>query len=118
MAAPSTRPAHVSVKTGNFGNPVDLYTNTIAIQMGPGKTICQYHVHYNLPIESRGMRMRLINEQKELLGPMKIFDGGAFHHRNPESAPSMAADMIASSRGFVAALYTSPFLACQQPMIV
>jgi aubergine-like protein len=60
---------------GSFGRPKTVYTNTFMLRQAAGRSICQYHVHYNPPVESRGLRSRLINEQKELLGPVKIFDG-------------------------------------------
>ncbi|XP_037037430.1 protein aubergine-like [Bradysia coprophila] len=69
-----TKPQNVQSKKGTWGQPVTLLTNHFRLLKPPNWQLYQYHVNFSPPIELRGLRNRLIFEQKSLLGGY-LFDG-------------------------------------------
>lgn len=56
------------------GTPVELTTNYFQLQKIPTWQVYQYHVDFSPTIDIRGLKNRLIFEQKSLIGPY-LFDG-------------------------------------------
>lgn len=69
-----TRPESVQTKKGKSGQPVSLLTNHFRLLKQPNWQLYQYRVDFSPPIELRGLRNRLIYEQKPTLGGY-LFDG-------------------------------------------
>lgn len=60
--------------SGEVGKPVDLSANYIRIKCH-NKGVYQYHVDFNPTVDSKGMRIRFINEHRDVIGYTKAFDG-------------------------------------------
>lgn len=69
-----TKPQNVQSKKGTSGRPVTLLTNHFRVLQQPAWQLYQYSVDFTPPVELRGLRNRLIFEQKRLLGGY-LFDG-------------------------------------------
>lgn len=61
-------------KKGSSGQPVQLLTNYFRLLKQPDWQLYQYRVDFSPPVELRGLRNRLIFEQKAALGGY-LFDG-------------------------------------------
>ena len=70
-----TRPEHVVDKQGTTGQPIKVIGNYVVLKKLPDAVIFQYHVDFNPPIDSKGLRKALLREHKELLGEVRAFDG-------------------------------------------
>jgi aubergine-like protein len=69
-----TKPENVISKRGTTGQPVTLLTNHFRLLKQPTWQLYQYRVDFSPQIELRGLRNRLIFEQKPTLGGY-LFDG-------------------------------------------
>ncbi|XP_037033212.1 protein aubergine-like isoform X2 [Bradysia coprophila] len=69
-----TKPQNVQSKKGTSGQPVTLLTNYFRLLKQPDWQLYQYRVDFSPPVELRGLRNRLIFEQKAVLGGY-LFDG-------------------------------------------
>ncbi|XP_052772354.1 piwi-like protein 1 [Mya arenaria] len=80
-APPTSRLAEMSLNRedrvemhGKDGTPLRLSANHIRIKCNnPG--VYQYHVDFRPNIDSKGMRIRLVNEHRDVIGFAKAFDG-------------------------------------------
>ncbi|XP_055911029.1 protein argonaute-3 [Eupeodes corollae] len=64
------------LKHGNKGRPVPLVCNYIRLkQMDPNKGVYEYEVRFYPEIDSRSIRIKLLNEQSANFGGTKTFDG-------------------------------------------
>ncbi|KAH3863467.1 hypothetical protein DPMN_026456, partial [Dreissena polymorpha] len=78
---PSSRLARMSLDRkdvvqmhGTDGKPMHLCANYIRIKC-KNSGVFQYHVDFNPNIDARGMRFKLINEHRDVIGFTKAFDG-------------------------------------------
>ncbi|KAG4066173.1 hypothetical protein HA402_014473 [Bradysia odoriphaga] len=69
-----TKPQNVQSKKGTSGTPVTLLTNYFRLLKQPDWQLYQYRVDFSPPVELRGLRNRVIFEQKSVLGGY-LFDG-------------------------------------------
>ncbi|XP_037029496.1 protein aubergine-like [Bradysia coprophila] len=69
-----TKPQNIQSKKGTSGQPVALLTNHFRLLKQPNWQLYQYRVDFSPQIELRGLRNRLIYEQKPTLGGY-LFDG-------------------------------------------
>jgi PAZ domain./Piwi domain. len=60
---------------GELGQPIKVMVNYIDLSVKEGSGMYEYEVKFNPPIDSRGIRNRLINSLNDLLGQYKTFDG-------------------------------------------
>ncbi|XP_052219954.1 piwi-like protein 1 [Dreissena polymorpha] len=72
---PSTRPAHVTDKSGTSGQPIPLKANYFRLEQAPDWHLYQYHVDFKPDVDSKRLRIGLLYSHEELLGPTKAFDG-------------------------------------------
>lgn len=64
------------MKHGNKGTPVPVVCNYIRLrQMNPNMGVYEYEVRFHPDIDSRSIRMKLLNEQAANFGGVKTFDG-------------------------------------------
>ncbi|XP_043262895.1 piwi-like protein Ago3 [Colletes gigas] len=68
------RPEPVNRK-GTGGKPIQLSANYINLKLEHGKGLFNYEVKFNPDIDSRPLRSKLLNQQLEVVGRTKIFDG-------------------------------------------
>lgn len=71
----STSFAIFSPTQGSSGQKIQLYTNYFNLISAPNWLIYQYRVDFSPEIDSKGMRSRFVKDHKELLGPVRSFDG-------------------------------------------
>lgn len=64
--------------SGEVGQPLKLSANYIRIKC-KNKGVYQYHVDFRPNIDSKGMRIRLINEHRDVIGFTKAFDGSILY---------------------------------------
>ena len=57
---------------------VTLSANHIRIKC-KNKGVYQYHVDFRPNIDSRGMRIRMVNEHRDVIGFVKAFDGSILY---------------------------------------
>lgn len=62
-------------KVGTKGRPVNAVCNYIRLQSDPNKGVFEYEVRFSPNIDSRNIRMRLLNEHRDKFGGVKTFDG-------------------------------------------
>lgn len=77
----------VCLITGTSGSPIELRANFVRLMSRPEWVLYQYHVDFNPPMESRRLRVALIHQQEETLGPARSFDGAILFlpHRLPDA---------------------------------
>ena len=75
MAEPHTRPEHITDKTGVTGHTISVVSNFIRLRNRPNTAIYQYNVSYSPQIDNKGLRIKLVAEQKEIVGKIRAFDG-------------------------------------------
>lgn len=61
--------------TGANGRAINLVTNYFKMEVAPSYILYQYHVDFAPEIMNKGMRCSMVKEHKELLGPIRAFDG-------------------------------------------
>uniref|UniRef100_A0A182QY29 Uncharacterized protein n=1 Tax=Anopheles farauti TaxID=69004 RepID=A0A182QY29_9DIPT len=76
-----TRAANAPSKQGTFGELVKLTTNYFRLTRNIDKTISQYYVEFEPPVEDVRQKFALIRAQGALLGP-QIFDGVSLYLYN------------------------------------
>ena len=70
-----TRPKHLDDKRGKAGDQIQLYSNFFKMEMFPNYSLHQYDVKYSPEIHNKKMRTALLNNHKDLIGPVRAFDG-------------------------------------------
>ncbi|KAL2092497.1 hypothetical protein ACEWY4_012295 [Coilia grayii] len=81
-------------KCGTSGSTIELQANFVRLLSRPEWVLYQYHVDFNPPMESRRLRVALIHQQEETLGPARSFDGAILFlpHRLPEAETVLVAE--------------------------
>jgi len=60
---------------GTQGKPVSLSANYLKLMVEEGKGVFEYEVRFNPNVDNRDQRFRLVNQQREVIGGVKVFDG-------------------------------------------
>jgi len=60
---------------GNLGKPLKLSANYLHLQLEKDKGVFEYEVRFNPRTDNRDQRFRLLNQQREVIGGVKVFDG-------------------------------------------
>lgn len=75
MSEPRTRPEHITDKSGTTGQTISVVSNFIRLRNRPNTAIFQYNVSYSPQIDNKGLRLKLVYQQDELIGKVRAFDG-------------------------------------------
>ena len=54
---------------------IPMFTNYFRLNARPNWTLYQYHVDFSPEVDSKGMRLRMVKEHKEIIGETHAFDG-------------------------------------------
>lgn len=68
-------PTLILSSLGTTGVPVKLVTNTFRLTNTPDRALYHYHVTFKPDIQSRKLRSGLLSDHREILGPVRVFDG-------------------------------------------
>lgn len=71
----NTKPAHLIDKKGNTGTRIDLVTNHFKLRTTTNFGVYQYNVSFNPEVEAKRARIAILSSQRELIGPVRAFDG-------------------------------------------
>lgn len=74
-----TRPDSCKEKRGVQGDPVKIFCNYFEVLNKPDWVLYQYHVDFQPEIESRRMRVALLNVHNSLFPSNKAFDGSTLY---------------------------------------
>ncbi|CAN7986806.1 unnamed protein product [Ixodes hexagonus] len=74
-SALSTRPAHVTDKTGTSGRSITLAANYFRLLSLPQYCVHQYHLDFCPSVESSRVRRALVGDHRERFGRCYVFDG-------------------------------------------
>lgn len=74
-----TKPDSCTEKRGTNGHPVKIFCNYFEVLNKPDWVLYQYHVDFQPEIESRRMRVALLNVHNSLFPSNKAFDGSTLY---------------------------------------
>jgi len=60
---------------GTQGKPINLSANYLKLMVEEGKGVFEYEVRFSPNVDNRDQRFRLVNQQREVIGGVKVFDG-------------------------------------------
>jgi len=60
---------------GSQGKPINLSANYLKLIVEEGKGVFEYEVRFSPNIDSRDQRFRLVGQQRDVIGGVKVFDG-------------------------------------------
>jgi len=60
---------------GTHGKPINLMANYLKLVVEEGKGVFEYEVRFSPQIDNRDQRFKLVNQHREVLGGVKVFDG-------------------------------------------
>lgn len=63
---------------GNSGKTVPIYANYLRLTVEQEKGIYEYEVRFEPRIDNRDLRFKLLNQQREHLGPTKVIQPRSF----------------------------------------
>ena len=69
------RHVHDFYIVGTSGTKIPVYTNYFKLLSAPNWLIYQYRVDFSPMVDSKALRSRFVKDHKELLGPIRSFDG-------------------------------------------
>ncbi|KAK7480068.1 hypothetical protein BaRGS_00028705 [Batillaria attramentaria] len=72
---PSYKPKNITDTHGTEGTPLTVVANYFKVNTVPDWVLCQYHVDFQPPLESKGLKLGLLRDHASVLGDVRVFDG-------------------------------------------
>lgn len=73
--APEEKELETAYYRGEKGTFSKVAVNYIRLTAEPDKGVFEYEVRFNPPVVTMGLRYKLLNQMKDVIGPAKTFDG-------------------------------------------
>jgi len=75
MTATGGRGLTPELYRGTQGKPINLSANYLKLIVEEGKGVFEYEVRFSPNVDNRDQRFRLVNQQRDVIGGVKVFDG-------------------------------------------